>query len=127
MKESDMNDLDVIMDVSYVDGLKFVTNTGSGMKIFTEPGPALGGNGTKPNPMEYFISSLGSCTAIKLLIQLRKIGMNQDSISMKIEGTRRSAPPELFEKIHYIFFLEGNLDEGDITIILQYDDPPSGS
>lgn len=55
----------VTMNVTHVESLKFVAKTAAGMEILVEPCPNLGGGGTVPNPMEFFIAALGTCAVIK--------------------------------------------------------------
>lgn len=103
------------MNVTPVESLKFSAKTSTGIEIISEPGPRLGGGGAYPNPMEYFIAALGTCAAIKTRIVLSKMGNPCESVAIDITGTRRPAPPEIFEKIHLSFTFSGTLDEKKVT------------
>jgi putative redox protein len=101
--------------ISQVDHLKFAGTTGSGQKIVAEPGQILGGSGTYPNPMEYFVASIGTCAAIKLQLDLDHRDHHAESITIRIDGTRSPVPPEILETIHLTFILTGRLDPQQVA------------
>lgn len=105
----------VTLNVTKVESLRFLAKTSTGMEILAEPCPNLGGAGAYPNPMEYFIAALGTCAAIKTQIILSKMGEICESVAIDITGTRRTTPPEIFEKIHLSFTLSGILDDKKVT------------
>jgi len=98
------------MNVSYETGMKFIAENHAGQKIPVEPGPALGGSGRTPNPIDYLLASLGSCAGIKVLLDLEHRGARPDSLNVTIAGTRRETPPLVFEKLHLTFVLTGPVD-----------------
>ena len=110
-----MNNPALCMHVSQRNQLKFVAKTSTGIAIIAEPTPMLGGSGTYPNPLEYFIASLGMCAAIKVQIDLAKMDNPPESIAVMIEYSRKPTPPEVLEDIHLTFTLTGNLDNQNVT------------
>lgn len=101
----------VFMNVSYKSGMKFNAVNCDGHNIAVEPCPCLGGSGDNPNPTDYLLASLGSCTGIKALMDLSAHNSRPDSLRITIEGTRQELPPAVFRNLHITFFLRGNLDE----------------
>ena len=71
----------------------------------------MAGAGTTPNPIDYLLASLGSCTGIKVLLELTERGARPDSLRVTIFGTRREKPPAVFERLHLMFYLTGILDD----------------
>lgn len=101
----------VMMNVTYENDLKFIAENSQGNRIPIEPGVTLGGSGNNPNPIDYLLAALGSCTGIKVMLDLTKRGARPDSLRVIIAGTRRETPPQVFEKLHLTFFLTGKLDD----------------
>ena len=104
----------VIMNVQYENGKIFKNISCEGHIFSVEPSPSLGGSGQYPNPIDYMTGALGSCSGIKLLMDLEAENNFPDSLKISIIGKRRETPPAVFENLHVIFFLKGNLDPGII-------------
>ena len=47
---------------------------------------SLGGGGVAANPMQYALASLGSCQAITYRVWAAQLGVNLDSITVRVEG-----------------------------------------
>lgn len=103
------------LNVSQVKSKGFVAKNSTGTEFLVEACPHLGGSGTVPSPLEYFIAALGTCPAIKIRILLSTMGNVCESIAVDIKGTRRPTPPEIFEVIHLTFTLSGILNEQKVT------------
>jgi putative redox protein len=110
-----MNQNPVLMNITYENGLKFNAENTAGLTIPVEPGVILGGSGKTPNPIDYLLAALGSCTGIKVLLALGEHGARPDSLKVTIAGTRREVPPAVFENLHLTFFLTGDLEEGVVA------------
>lgn len=67
--------------------------------------------GKNPHPVEYLIASLGGCTGMTIIKGLSEKGVKPGSFSINIKGSRRKTPPTVFETIHVIFTLSGDLDD----------------
>mgnify|MGYP003651753501 FL=1 len=64
------------------------------------------------SPMELLLMGVGGCSAIDIVLILKKQRQEITSYSMKVEGKRKdlkSAKP--FEAIHTTIYLEGVIDE----------------
>ena len=104
--------------VSSMGGLKFVATTNMGNEIFLEPSPVLGGSGKIPNPMEYYITAIGGCAAIKTQIDLTALGTAPDAVQVNVECTRSEELPQILKSIHLIFTLEGRLDDEKVASVI---------
>jgi putative redox protein len=105
----------ITMDVYQNEPFRFITKTPGGVEIIAEPGAKLGGSGAFPNPLEYYISALGSCVGIKLQIELTKRGYSPESIAITMKCTRASSLPDILETIHLIFSVSGNIDREQVS------------
>jgi len=114
-REKTMTTDSVLMQVSYESGMKFNAVNCDGQAIPVEPCPCLGGSGKNPNPIDYLLAALGSCTGIKVLMDLSDRNARPESVRITIAGKRRETPPTVFENLHVTFFLIGNLDEKTVA------------
>ncbi|HWQ65850.1 MAG TPA: OsmC family protein [Methanospirillum sp.] len=105
----------ISMNVTQVGVMRFSAKTSHGAEILSEPSPMLGGSGAIPNPMEYLIASIGTCAAIKIQLDLTKMGCTPKSIGVKIECSQKMTPPQVLEHIHLAFTLSGMLDEEKVS------------
>jgi putative redox protein len=110
-----MNQIPVLMNVTYDRGMKFLAENCEGQIIPIEPCPCLGGSGKNPNPIDYLLASLGSCAGIKVLLDLTERGARPASLRVSIAGTRREQLPTVFENLHLTFYLDGDLDGKVVT------------
>ncbi len=107
------------MNVVQVEPLRYVAKTGTGKKITAEPSGIFGGKDEYPNPMEYFVASIGTCIAIKTHMHLTKSGSEPDSIEIEMKCTRSPSPPEILENIHLIIIVAGHLEEAVVSKAIQ--------
>lgn len=107
------------MNVFQVEPLRYVARTSEGKEIIAEPSGMLGGKDEYPNPMEYFVASIGTCIAIKTQINLPKAGNEPDLIGIEMNCTRSQTPPEVLEAIHIIITVSGDLDETVVNRAVQ--------
>ncbi len=110
-EDKSANPMDLVMNVSYEGGTHFLAENSDGSRI------AMGGD--HPHPIEYLIASLGGCTRTMVVKGLSEKGIRPESFTIKVEGSRRKTPPTVFEKIHIIFTLSGDLDDGMVAEIVR--------
>ena len=99
--------------------MQYVAEYGAGYKIPMEPAVTMGGSGKVPNPVDYLVAALGGCTSIKMIMDLSGKGLKVNSFTMKIGGTKSKTPPGLFEKVHLIITLSGNLDDRTVAEVIK--------
>jgi putative redox protein len=72
-----------------------------------------GGQGNGVRPMQMLVMGLGGCTAIDMVMILKKQKQDVQDFRISIEGEREQGKePSLWEKLHVVFELKGNVDEG---------------
>lgn len=101
------------------DGFHFEGSGSSDVKVHTDGSPEIGGQNLGVRPMELLLMGLASCSAIDVVLILKK--QKQDITDFRIvadgdreqeEGTQRKP----FRKVHLTFKFAGNaLDENKIN------------
>jgi putative redox protein len=99
--------------------MQFAAENNIGCKIPIEPPAFMGGSGKAPNPVDYLAASLGGCTSIKMISDISKKGYKVDSFEMKVDGTKSKTTPGMFEKLHLVITLSGDLEEREVAEIIQ--------
>lgn len=114
-----MSDNKPVMTILYEGGMQFVAENSTGYKIPMEPVAAMGGSGKVPNPIDYLVAALGGCTSIKMIVDISGKGLKVNSFTMKIDGVKSKTPPGIFEKLHLVITLSGDLDESTVAEVIQ--------
>ncbi|MEZ4904343.1 MAG: OsmC family protein [Spirosomataceae bacterium] len=90
--------------------------------VHTDASPNIGGKNQGVRPMELLLMGLGSCSAIDVVLILKK--QRQEVLDFRIsvegdrieeEGTKRSP----FRKVHIHYFFKGNLDADKVERAVQ--------
>lgn len=108
-----------LITMSYKGGMQFVAENNTGYKIPIEPAVSMGGSGKIPNPIDYLVAGLGGCTGIKMIMDISGKGFKVDSFTMRIDGTKSKTPPGIFEKLHLVITLSGDLDDHTVSEIIE--------
>lgn len=85
--------------------------TEGGHVVITDGSPAIGGHDAGPRPMELLLSAVGSCSAIDVILLLRKQRQEPDDFRITVTGTRRDEAPRVFTAIHVAYEFVGAVDE----------------
>lgn len=88
--------------------LRFIAENGNGAKLTIEPGPAYGGSGKYPTPMEMLVMALGACTGMDIVSILKKMRVDLKSFRIEIVPTRRQEHPKYYEEIKMAYVLSGD-------------------
>lgn len=114
-----MSENNSLITISYEGEMQFVAENGTGIKIPIEPPAFLGGSGKAPNPIDYLAVALGGCTSIKMITDISRKGFKVDSFTMRVDPTKSKTTPGMFEKLHLVITLSGDLDEREAAEIIQ--------
>jgi len=88
------------------------TENEQGNRVSTDGAPSIGGEGHGVRPMELLLSSLGSCSAIDVVLILGKQRQQLDDIQIDVEAEKISVNHHSeFKKIHMLFRLFGKIKE----------------
>ncbi len=100
-------------------GVHFEGLNEQGNKIYAEGTRDIGGEGKNAGPMELLLMSLASCSAVDIVLMLKK--MRQELRGLEIESTgerERDLVPAVFKTIHLHYVLSGDLQESKVDRIL---------
>lgn len=83
----------------------------SGNTIQFDGSPEIGGKNKGVRPMQTLLMALGGCSAIDVVSILQKQKQPIDDFRISVDGHRqKGAEPSLFEQIHIIYHLSGEID-----------------
>jgi putative redox protein len=81
----------------------------SGVKVNIDAGENIGGHNLGARPMEMILMGLGGCSAIDVILILRKQKQKIEDLRIEIDAKRADAVPAPFTNIHMKFFLKGEI------------------
>jgi putative redox protein len=93
--------------VKWIDGMAFVAETGSGHAFVMDGAPEAGGRNLGPRPMETVLAGTGGCTAVDVVLILRKSGQEVSGCHVELKAERTPTDPKVFTKIHMHFVVRG--------------------
>ena len=93
------------------EAFNFTATNADGRTVQTDGSAAIGGRNNGMRPMELVLGAVGSCSAIDIVLLLRKQRQELKDMRIKVTGTRREEPPQIFTAIHVSYELIGTLDE----------------
>jgi len=95
-----------------VDDAFHLIGTGSeNIPVNIDASASVGGNNGGARPMELFLMSLASCSAIDIILILQKQRQQIESFDITVDGKRsENEIPSVFEKINIHFSFRGELD-----------------
>lgn len=71
----------------------------------------IGGHNAGARPMEMLLMGLAGCTAIDIILILKKQKQVIEDFRLKVDGLRvKDATPAPFKKIHITYILKGQID-----------------
>lgn len=82
-----------------------------GHLLQTDTSRENGGDDYGYRPMQLLLAGLGSCSAIDIMLILKKQRQQVDDFSIEVEGEReKDVTPALWKSAHITFHLKGNID-----------------
>ncbi len=100
--------------VNWIDGLKFEAITQEGYE-FTIDGKREEGVGA----MDLLLFSVAGCTAVDVVIILKKQRQPVEGVTVKVSGERATEHPKVFTKIHIHYTVKGDLDPKKVERAIQ--------
>ncbi len=88
-------------------GLEFVGESGSGHKVVVDAAEESGGTDRGPRPMELLLHGVAGCTAIDVLLILKKMKAELEEFSIQVDAERADEHPRRFTKIHLKYIIKG--------------------
>lgn len=93
------------------DGFNMEAVDEQGHKVLMDSSVENGGKNNGVRPMQMLMMGLGGCSAIDVVMILKKQRQEITDFRIEIEADReKGKEPSLWEKAHIIFYLSGNID-----------------
>jgi putative redox protein len=95
------------------DAFHFEARGSSDTVVHTDASPAIGGQNAGVRPMELLLMGLASCSAIDMILILKKQRQVITDFRVTVEGERTkedNSERSPFHKIHIVYHLSGTID-----------------
>lgn len=93
--------------VKLLEGMTFVAESGSGHAVVVDASPDVGGRDLGPRPMELVLMGTGACTAIDVMLILRKSRQAVTDCVVELDSERATEEPKVFTRIHMHYVVTG--------------------
>ncbi len=94
--------------IKWTDNIQFVAEVGSGHAVVVDGSPDHGGRNTGARPMELVLAGAASCTAIDVILMLKKSRQRITAFSVDADAVRANEDPKVFTAIKLTFRVAGN-------------------
>jgi putative redox protein len=90
----------------------FEAKNAEGAVMHFDASPDIGGHNKGVRPMQSLIMAIGGCSAIDIILILRKQKQEVEDFQIEIDADREQGKePALWLKAHVVFKLKGNIDK----------------
>ena len=79
----------------------------SGHRIVMDGSPDIGGQNLGPRPIETVLAGTGACSAIDVILILKKARQSVSDCYVDVEAERATTDPKVFTRIHFHFVVTG--------------------
>ena len=93
--------------VKWVEGMEFVGSADSGHGVVMDGAPEIGGRNAGIRPMEMLLVGMGGCTAIDVMMILRKGREPVTDCLVELSAERAPTEPKVFTRIHVHYKVSG--------------------
>ncbi len=106
--------------IRWQQNVAFEAETDSGHKILMDGSPDVGGQNLGPRPMETVLAGTGACSAIDVVLILKKSRQQVSDCYVELEADRAQTDPKVFTRIHFHFVVTGKtLDAAKVARAIQ--------
>ena len=99
--------MDKIVTVKWLDNMSFVGESASGHAVVMDGPPDIGGQNLGPRPMEMVLLGLGGCTAVDVIMMLKKSDQDVRDCHIEVFAERADSIPKVYTKIHVHYKVYG--------------------
>jgi putative redox protein len=92
---------------SWVEGMAFMGEAGSGHAVIMDGAPEYGGRNIGIRPMEMLLIGLAGCTGFDVVQILKKGRETITGCEVEVEAERANEDPKVFTKIHIAYRITG--------------------
>ncbi len=101
--------------IKWVEGMSFLTESGSGHAVLADGAPEAGGRNLGPRPMELVLMGTGACTSFDVMLILKRSRADVHDCVCEVEAERADTDPKVFTKIHLQFTVTGRKLKPDVV------------
>jgi len=87
--------------------MNFLAETGSGHLVAMDVAPEAGGRNLAPRPMEMVLLGAGGCTALDVVLILKRGRHQVSGCEVRLEAERAATEPKVFTRIALHFVVRG--------------------
>ena len=95
------------MRINWLGNVAFEANTETGHAILMDGSPDVGGENRGPRPLETVLAGTGACSAIDVVLILKKSRQQVHDCYVELEADRATVDPKVFTRIHFHFVVTG--------------------
>lgn len=101
--------------VKWVENFKFIADAPSGHSIAIDGPPEIGGDDSAIRPGELTLVALGGCTAIDVVMILKKMRVECNSFEVVVDAEPAEEHPQVWTNLHVKYIFKGrNIDEAKV-------------
>jgi putative redox protein len=101
--------------IKLAEGTTFVAESGSGHAVVVDSSPEAGGRNLGARPMELVLMGTGACSAIDVLLILRKARQKVTDCVLELDADRAEKDPKVFTRIAFRYIVTGRaLDRAQV-------------
>lgn len=93
--------------IKWIQDVMFVGESETGHAVVMDGAPDIGGRNLGARPMEMLLLGLGGCSAIDVMLILKKSREAVDDCVVDIDAQRATEDPKVFTRIHVHFVVTG--------------------
>jgi putative redox protein len=93
--------------IRWQQNVAFEAETESGHRLIMDGSPDVGGENCGPRPMETVLAGTGACSAIDVVLILKKARQAVTDCVVDVTAERAKADPKVFTNIHFQFEVTG--------------------
>lgn len=93
--------------IKWTDNIQFVAEIGSGHAVIVDGASEHGGRNTGARPMELVLAGAASCTAIDVILMLKKSRQKISAFSVEADAERANEDPKVFTALKLTFRVAG--------------------
>ena len=94
--------------VKWVEAATFIGESASGHAVVMDGPPESGGRNLGIRPMEMLLLGMGGCTALDVVMILKKARQPVTDCVVELESERADSVPKVFTRIHVHFVVSGS-------------------
>ena len=93
--------------IKLADNMTFIAESGSGHGVVVDANPDIGGRDLGPRPMELVLMGTGACSAVDVVLILRRSRQAVTDCVVDLEGERATEDPKVFTRVHFHYVVTG--------------------